>query len=199
VLKPAGISYEGFKAKGILRGNWTYKSYEGRGFSTPSKKVELYSSRFREWGYDPLPSYREDKNLAMDFQSDQELILTSAKDPNYFHSAYRNLPSLRKLSPDPVVLLHPDTAAKLKIREGDWAIIEAATGKIRQKVVLDKDLHPRVVVAAYGWWFPERKDLELSGWKESNINILTASDPPYDPTIGTTNLRAIPCRIYKDQ
>jgi anaerobic selenocysteine-containing dehydrogenase len=199
VMKPAGMNYEDFKAKGMLRGSWSYKSYERKGFSTPSKKVELYSSRFKEWGYNPLPSYREDKNLANDLApKNQGLILTSAKDPNYFHSAYRNLPSLRKLSPDPVVLLHPDTAEKLKIREGDWAIIETGLGKIRQKVVFDKDLHPQVVVAAYGWWFPERRDLELSGWKESNINILTGNDPPYDPAIGTTNLRAIPCRVYKE-
>ena len=102
------------------------------------------------------------KNATEDLRrASQGLILTSAKDPNYFHSAYRNLPSLRKLSPDPVVLLHPDTAEKLGIQEGDWVFIETGLGKIRQKVVFDRDLHPRVVVAAYGWWFPERKDLEL--------------------------------------
>ncbi len=200
VLKPVGLTYEGFKEKGMLRGNWVYKSYEGKGFNTPSKKVEIYSSRFKEWGYDPLPTYREEKNGEKDLAGDARgLILTSAKDPNYFHSAYRNLPSLRKLSPDPQVWLHPLTAEKLKIREGDWILIETGLGKIRQKVAFDKDLDPRVIVAAYGWWFPERKDLELSGWKESNINMLTENDPPYDPAIGSTNLRAIPCRVYREE
>jgi thiosulfate reductase / polysulfide reductase chain A len=65
-------------------------------------------------------------------------------------------------------------------------------------VVFQNDLHAQVVVAAYGWWFPERKDLALSGWKELNINILTDNNPPYDPAIGTTNLRAIPCRVFKE-
>ncbi len=199
VLKPAGMTYEDFKRKGILRGKWVYKSYEGKGFSTPSKKVEIYSSRFKEWGYDPLPTYRGEKDGEKESADDAlGLILTSAKDPNYFHSAYRNLPSLRKLSPDPQVLLHPLTAGKLKIQEGDWVIIETHLGKIRQKVVFDKDLDPRVIVAAYGWWFPERKDLELNGWRESNINMLTDNDPPYDPAIGSTNLRAISCRVFKE-
>jgi anaerobic selenocysteine-containing dehydrogenase len=199
VLKPAGMTYEELKSKGMLRGKWTYRSYEGKGFGTPSKKVELYSSRFQEWGYDPLPSWRGEKSATGDLQEGgSELILTSAKDPNYFHSAYRNLPSLRRLSPDPEVLVHPDTAEKLGVREGAWVFIETGLGKIRQKAVFDRDLHPRVVVAAYGWWFPERKDLELSGWKESNINILTKNDPPYDPAIGSTNLRAIPCRLFKE-
>jgi hypothetical protein len=53
------------------------------------------------------------------------------------------------------------------------------------------------LVGSIGWWFPEREDLELSGWKEANFNILTSSSPPFDPAIGTTNLRAIPCRVSK--
>ena len=84
------------------------------------------------------------------------------------------------------------------IAEGDWVKIETPQGAIRQKAALNSEIHPRVVVAAYGWWFPERKDLELCGWKESNINILTENDPPYEPAIGSTNLRGFPCRVYKE-
>ncbi len=201
VLRPAKMTFEDFKKVGFVKGEWTYKSYLAKGFATPSGKVEIYCSRFAEWGYDPLPvyhdlleSYPEELRLAGSYP----LILTSAKDPHYFHSACRNLPSLRRLSPDPVVLLHPKTAAELGLQEGDWACIETSRGTIRQKVVLDPDLHPRVVVAAYGWWFPERSDLEFSGWKESNINILTENNPPYEPAIGSTNLRGFSCRVYKE-
>jgi anaerobic selenocysteine-containing dehydrogenase len=201
VLKPAGLDYEEFKNRGMLKGKWTARSYQRVGFRTPSKKVEIYSSRFKEWGYDPLPTlhgpgssatHDEDKLPAYPF------TLTSAKDPHYFHSAYRNLPTLRKISPDPLVALHPGAARKLGITEGEWVTIETPRGKIRQKAAFNAEIDPRVVIAAYGWWFPERKDLELSGWKESNLNILTENDPPYDPAIGSTNLRAIPCRVYKE-
>jgi anaerobic selenocysteine-containing dehydrogenase len=201
VLKPAGMSYEDFQRVGILKGEWKYRGYELNGFHTPSKKVEIYCSRLKEWGYDPLPTYREELSIP---DSDPHrmqnypLILTSAKDPHYFHSAYRNLPSLRKLSPDPVVLLHPKTAGEMGVEEGDWVHIETQRGTIRQKAALDPDIDPRVVVAAFGWWFPERKDRELGGWRESNLNILTENDPPYEPTIGSTNLRAFPCRVCKE-
>ncbi len=77
--------------------------------------------------------------------------------------------------------------------------IETKQGTIQQKAALDSDIDPRIVVTSYGWWFPERKDLPLSGWKESNLNILTSSDPPYDPAIGSTHLRAVPCRVYKSE
>ena len=200
LLHPAGITYEEFKRIGMLKGNWEYRSYEKKGFNTPSGKIEIYSRQLREWGYDPLPRYRELPESPYSTPAlfkDFPLIFTSAKDPFYFHSSGRNLPSLRKHSPDPLVFIHPETASKLKIEEGDWVTIETKRGTIRQKARLNAEIDPRVVVLSYGWWFPERKDLELCGWKESNLNILTSSDPPYDPAVGSTHLRGVPCRIYK--
>jgi thiosulfate reductase/polysulfide reductase chain A len=201
ILKPSGMTYDDFRKVGILKGKWRYRSYEEKGFSTPSKKVEIFSERLKDWGYDPLPTdHGSIETKAQDGQISEvyPLILTSAKDPHYFHSAYRNLPSLRRLSPEPMVSIHPERAQALGIQEGDWVVIQTPRGSIRQRASLDPDLDPRVVIGAYGWWFPERKDLELSGWKESNINVLTDHQPPFDPAIGTTRLRAIPCRVLKD-
>jgi len=200
ILDSAGLTYEDFKQMGILRGNWKYRSYEEEGFRTPSGKVEIYSQRLKDWGCDPIPAYREIQEPSkndFDLSEQYPLILTSAKDPFSFHSAYRNIASLRRLSPDPIVLMHPETASKRGIREGDWVSIETERGSIQQKTALSLDLDPRVLVGSSGWWFPERNDLELSGWKEANFNILTSNEPPFDPTIGTPNLRAIPCQISK--
>ena len=197
ILKPAGMTYDDFKNIGILKGKWEYRGYEKKGFNTPSGKVELYSQQLKDWGYDPLPSYQDLPEPPL--LKEYPLIFTSAKDPFYFHSAYRNISSLRKLSPDPVVLIHPETASRFGISEGEWVSIETKQGTIRQKAKLNAELDLRVIVLSFGWWFPERKDLELSGWKESNLNILTNNDPPYDPAMGSTSLRAVPCRISKSQ
>jgi anaerobic selenocysteine-containing dehydrogenase len=202
ILKPAGMTYDDFKNIGILKGEWEYKNYEKKGFHTPSGKVEIYSQQLKDWGYDPLPS---DQGLAAFSDRDPELfkdyplIFTSAKDPFYFHSAYRNIPSLRKASPEPLVLIHPETASRFDIGEGDWVCIETKQGTIRQRAKLNSEIVPRVIILSFGWWFPERKDLELSGWKESNVNVLTNNDPPYEPAIGSTSLRAVPCRIYRSE
>jgi anaerobic selenocysteine-containing dehydrogenase len=200
ILRPAGLTFEDFKEMGMLKGSWEYKGYEKKGFKTPSGKVEIYSQRLKDWDFDPLPSYREIQEPSeggLEPSEQYPLILTSAKDAFSFHSAYRNIPSLRRLSPDPTVLIHPEIASQRGIREGDWVSIHTERGSIRQKAAFSTDLDPRVVVGSIGWWFPERKDLELSGWKEANFNVLTSSNPPFDPTIGTTNLRAIPCGISK--
>jgi anaerobic selenocysteine-containing dehydrogenase len=180
-----------------LQGKWESKGYEKKGFNTPSGKVEIYSQQLSEWGYDPLPHYRDLYEPSL--PEEYPLILTSAKDPFYFHSAYRNIASLRKLSPEPMTLIHPDTAIQAGIDDGDWISIETKQGMIRQKARLNSEIDPRVIVPSFGWWFPERSDLELSGWKESNLNVLTNSDPPYEPGIGSTFLRAVPCRISKSK
>jgi anaerobic selenocysteine-containing dehydrogenase len=180
ILKPAGMTYDDFKNMSLFRGKWEYRGYEKKGFNTPSKKVELYSESLKEMGYDPLPHYRElpeSPYSTPELFEDYPLIFTSAKDPFYFHSSYRNISSLRKLSPEPVVLLHPVIASPLKIEEGGWVSIETKRGTIRQKVKLSMEIDPRVIIISFGWWFPERKDLEFSGWKESNLNILTDNGP----------------------
>jgi hypothetical protein len=53
-----------------------------------------------------------------------------------------------------------------------------------------------VVVAAFGWWFPEQADSGY-GWSGSNLNMLTPSGPDYDPSTGGVTLRGVPCRIYE--
>jgi len=77
---------------------------------------------------------------------------------------------------------------------GEWIWIETKMGRIKQILSLDPDLDPRVVCTAFGWWFPEEPE-ELYQFRKSNVNMLTDSDPPYDPHISTPELRAIPCRI----
>ena len=55
---------------------------------------------------------------------------------------------------------------------------------------------PRVINVEFGWWFPERHDGECGAW-DSNANVLTNIEPPYDPAIGTYQLRALLCWIGK--
>ena len=202
ILDPAGMTYDDFRKMGILKGEWKYRSYEEKGFKTPSGKVEIFSQRLKDWGYDPLPLYRElpeSPYSTPQLFKEYPLIFTSAKDPFYFHSSGRNIPSLRKLSSDPIALIHPETASPLGIAEGDWISIETKRGAIRQKARLTSEIDSRVIVLSFGWWFPERKDLELFGWEESNLNILTENGPPYDPAMGSTSLRAVLCRVRKAQ
>ena len=200
LLKPVGLTLEGLKKIRVIEGIKKYKKYEVNGFNTPSGKVELYSNQLKEWGFDPLPAYRElpetpysDPKLTKEYP----LIFTSRKAEPYRHSMGRQIASLRGNHPEPIVSIHPTTASKLGVAEGDWVYIETKRGRIKQKTNLTTSIDPRVIVIDYGWWFPEKGVTELYDWTESNINILTDDSPPYSHEMGSTNLRGISCKVYK--
>jgi anaerobic selenocysteine-containing dehydrogenase len=104
---------------------------------------------------------------------------------------------LRDFHPDPVVLVHPETASALGIRQGEWVRVVTRRGQIKQKAVFSEFLDPRVVGVDYAWWFPERGAETLYGWDESNLNILTDHEPPYGREVGSANLRSFLCRVEK--
>jgi anaerobic selenocysteine-containing dehydrogenase len=200
ILKPAGLTFQELKKIGAIPGQKYYGDHLTNDFDTPSGKVELSSSYLEKWGFDPLPVYREPPESpysAPELAREYPLVLTSAKSGPYRHSGGRQIASLRHSHAEPVVTIHPDTANRLGISDGDWVHIETKRGSIRQKAVLASGIDPRVVVADYDWWFPENGPSDLYGWAESNINILTDSDPPYNRELGSTNLRGILCRVSR--
>jgi anaerobic selenocysteine-containing dehydrogenase len=201
LLEPTGLNWEQFKEKGYLQGERSFYKYRTKGFSTPTRKVEIYSTVLEGWGRDPLPKYTEIPESPVsrpDLAEKYPYILNAGlRTPTFFHSANRQVPWLREIRPDPIVEIHPDTAYKQGINDGDWVWIASPRGRVRQKAKLNNGIDPRVVVAEHGWWFPEIKD-EGHGWDIANINILT--DDSYesmDPVMGATNLRVLLCNITR--
>jgi anaerobic selenocysteine-containing dehydrogenase len=198
VLKPIGMTFEELKKAGIIPSSPLYGGYEDV-FKTPSGKVEIYSNRLKDWGFDPLPVYYElpetpysDPALAEEYP----LIFTSRKLAPYRGSAGRQIPSLRASHPEPVIDINPETAGKLGIKEGNWVYIETKRGRITQKARLSTDIDPRVVFVDYDWWFPEASLSTLYDWDKSNINIMTSNDLPRNREFGTPTIRSILCKVY---
>ncbi|MGD9038944.1 MAG: molybdopterin-dependent oxidoreductase, partial [Desulfobacteraceae bacterium] len=194
LLGPSGLRFEGLRKLGMIAGEKTYEEFKKKGFRTPSGKVELYSSWMEKNGYPPLPIFSP---LDDDSEEEWGMVLTSAKIHAFFHSMNRNLPSLRKRNPEPTANLHPDTAKEIDVREGDWIWVENKQGRAKFKVKLNSGINRSVVLGEHAWWFPEKDGADLYDWKVSNINMLTKNDPPYEPSLGSVNLRGISCRIYK--
>jgi hypothetical protein len=53
-----------------------------------------------------------------------------------------------------------------------------------------------VINAEHGWWFPEASPPDYGVWT-ANVNMLTDNAPPYDPAMGTYQLRALLCRVER--
>jgi anaerobic selenocysteine-containing dehydrogenase len=192
-LQPSGLSFEDLKQRKTLLPKMEYKAHE---FRTPSGKVEIYSKQLAELGYSPMPLWQELSQLP-ELPEEYPLLLTNAKEDAYMLTGYKMIASLRNMKPEPTVELNPTTAEKAGLKDGDMVYIETKRGRIMQRLCLNPDLDPRVVLAAFGWWFPEEGPSNLYGWRKSNINVLVENRPPYDPTTGSAQLRGIPCRVYK--
>ena len=194
------MTFAQLKEKGSVTVPFKYRKYQDGGFKTPTGKIELYSTRFEEMGYAPLPCYEEPPESPIshpEVSEDYPLVLTTgARIPYYFNSEHRQIEKLRKAYRHPTAEIHPATAARYGITKGDWMWIETKRGRIRQRARLTTGIDPRVIAAEHGWWFPEEAAPEYGVWK-SNVNLLTDNQPPYDPAMGTYQLRALLCRVAR--
>jgi anaerobic selenocysteine-containing dehydrogenase len=186
MISPLGMTFEELREKCFFYAPFEYRKYEKGllrpdqrpGFNTATGKVELYSTLFEKCGLNPLPYFEEPPESpvsAEEIAKEYPLVLTTgAKTWGFFHSEHRQIQSLRQLNPDPITEIHPETADKFGIKEGDWIYIENKHGRCKQKAKLNAGIHPAVVSAQHGWWFPEKPGEEpgLFGVWESNINLL---------------------------
>ena len=191
---------KGFKTPGTKKEE---RKYEKSGFTTPTGKIELFSTILDEMGYDPLPRYEEPPDSSISNpQTAAEyplILITGNRVFPYFHSEHRQIKSLRKRHPWPLVQVYPDTAAELGIKDGEWVWIETPIGRCRQKCQLFDGILPGVVSAEHGWWYPElsQEEPSLFGVWESNINIVLDDSPnKCNQLYGSWPLRATLCKIY---
>ncbi|SFC92884.1 molybdopterin-containing oxidoreductase family protein [Streptomyces aidingensis] len=148
----------GIRVKGIAR----------RGFSTPSRKVEIHCGfivgKGREAGRDiePLPVYEPIADHQGEFPDDQ-FIMTSFK--INVHNAHRTMQSkwLQEISHTNPALLNRASARRLGIADGDWIVVESyrpndpdipqgdgsPLGTLRTRVRLTEGVHPLVIAIAH--------------------------------------------------
>jgi len=193
VLRPSGLSYQEFVIKGHLKGPDRFKFYERKGFRTPTGKVELKLSTADKLKLKSLPEFAV---LPEPDDPDYPLILISAKSRYYLLSSYRWVKRLREKRPVPLVEIHPETAAARGIVEGDEVRVSTRYGEITQTARVTEKIHPRVVSADLGWWFPEGDPATQYEWQRSNFNMLTSIER-LGKEFGTPNIANLPCKIDK--
>jgi len=215
ILKPSGMTYDELCEKVWFsppagHSSLPYRRHEkgllrqdGKpGFSTPSGKIELYSSRLQQWGLDPLPYYEEPPFSPVstpDLYEKYPLILTTGRRTSvYFHSEHRMIPWLREVEPDPIIEIHPETAKQLAIKDGDSVWVENWLGKCKRKAKVTPIVHPKIVMVTHGWWFPEKPGPEpsLFGVWEVNINQLIPMGYTGKSGHGSP-FKNMLCKVYK--
>lgn len=170
------------------------------GFPTPTGRIEFWCDALAAFGYDPLPDYTEPFETPVsqpELAKDYPLIaITGHRLYSFFHSAWTNVPSQRKLYPDPFALVHPDDAQTYGITDGEWITISSPRGKIISKARVTREIKKGVVAIPRPGWRDECPELGLPGygWDKANGNILVPSVPA-EPGYGATAMRSSLCKI----
>jgi anaerobic selenocysteine-containing dehydrogenase len=152
--------------------------FEVKGFSTPSKKIEIYSETFEKAGFDPLPTYREPDQSPLDktnlYQKYPLVLTTGARILYFTHTQHRNIRGLKERSPEPFAEIHKKTGEKYGIQNGDSIIVESNRGQMMEGVVS----------IPHGW----------PG--DANVNLLTDVHCR-EPIMGYPQMKSQLCSIRK--
>jgi anaerobic selenocysteine-containing dehydrogenase len=201
IIGDSGISLAELQQHGYVEVPHRLGNFAEQPFATPSRKVELLSETMRAAGLDPLPDYvppaRE--RAADDVRARYPLVLlTGDREKTYHHSRFRGQPWAAKVSPDPTLLIHPDTAQALGIAADDWVTVEtsAALPPCRLRAKLSDATAPGVVSTGMGWWRPDAQP-PLHGALDININAAMSYDGPFDPASGSPDARGLLCRVER--
>jgi anaerobic selenocysteine-containing dehydrogenase len=164
-----------------------YNKHEARGFKTRTGKVELYSQVLDDIRQDPMPVYRPFEE-GPDLIRRYPLVGTTRRPGNYVHTRFRDVASLHKIQPDPLLRIHPTDADPRKIGHGDLASVESPEGAISVKVMVTDEVRPGCVIVDFGWG---------NSWDGGpNVNVLT-SDQVRCPLSGATPNRRFRCEITR--
>ena len=189
-LEPTGLSFKKLleeKPEGAFYQQKQYGMQDVR-FSTPTKKIEIYSEALEQIGFDPLPTYLEPERSptsSPELLDRYPLILsTGNRNLYYTHGQFRDIVALREHNPEPHAELGPSTANQYGIVSEDEIIIETNRGRARMRARVDERVAEGVVLVPHGW----------EG--EANANLLTDTRCR-EPIMGYPEVKSLLCAIRK--
>ena len=196
-------------------GGWWDPSYSygqgGRVFQTKTGRFEFYSNALRDWAsrnadraraagiqlrddtsflphQPPLPNAPKDRLLLVPFEV---LPLAGATGSH--------LPYLQQIAGfhleevwESWIELHPDTAAKLGIGDGDLVWLHTARGRGKVRARCYAGVHPDIVCIPAGYGHSAGPD-----WSRTGVNPMALVEERYEPVTGLPQVWNTYARIYR--
>ena len=128
------------------------------GFPTPSKKLELFSTTLRDWGWPEyatpqwIPSHVHWEDL--DLAGDERILLPTFRIPTLIHTRSANSKWLNEISHRHPLWIHPSDAEQLGIDENGLVRITTRIGHFVIQAWRTEGVRPGVVAASHhmGRW-----------------------------------------------
>ncbi len=166
-LAAIGTTLDEMRANG---GMWSDKRpFSPRtSFSTPSDKIELYSTVLEEHGYDPVP-YWQPKRDEPSQEYPYYMLIT--RPPMHKMSQTQNNELLSQLYPANKVTMNASTASGLGLRADDLVWVESRVGRIKLRVNTIEGIRPDCVSIPHGFghWSHELSVAHSQGANEGDL------------------------------
>lgn len=152
----AGITLERLQREGAVflnRPREPYVSFRDLKFQTPSGRIEIYKEELLKFGAE-LPCYREPIEASPESALFKRfpLVLLFSHSKHRIHSTFANMPTIKKLEPEPVLEVHPVDAQHRGIVPDQLVRVHNDRGSVMLRCRFNGDLRPGVVVITEGSW-----------------------------------------------
>jgi anaerobic selenocysteine-containing dehydrogenase len=191
-LEPSGLTFDSLlhdHPEGAYYQEKTYGTKENS-FTTPTRRIEIYSEALEKAGHDPLPTYLEPEKSPQglrweEFRDRYPLILSTGNRNFYYtHSQHRRVQNLKEKNPDPQAELGPKTAETFSIKDGNTIIVETDRGQVKMKASVSDRVAEGVVLVPHGW----------PG--QANVNLLTDAQCR-EPIMGYPQMKSLLCTVRR--
>jgi thiosulfate reductase/polysulfide reductase chain A len=115
-------------------------------FVTKSGKIELFSERLQEAGYEPLPIYKTPPQ-----PPPGQFRLIVGRKAYFTHANSTNNPWLNAFTPENQLWLHPSAAESLGVSDEDSVEVSSSVGIVRLKTLVTQEIRPDCVFMLHGF------------------------------------------------
>jgi len=136
----------------------SYGIHKGKPFKTRSKKIELYNTRYKDKGIDPMPVYTPPKTAPP-----HHFRMVVGRNAFITQSASTNNTLLWELEKENSLWIHPESAGKLGIGDSDMVEVKSTAGKGRLKARVTTDTRPDTVYMDTGFGVISRNLTNIFG------------------------------------
>ncbi len=147
-----------------------------RGFPTPTRRQEFWSSTLVEWGWPEyqIPGYIKSHVSAdsIDREKNEYVLLPTYRLPTMIHSRSGNAKWLAEISHQNPVWIHTSDAERLAVRTGDLVRVITAIGFFVDRVWVTEAIKPGIVACSHhmGRW-RRASDPPANRWASNLVEI----------------------------
>jgi anaerobic selenocysteine-containing dehydrogenase len=146
-----------------------------RGFDTPSRRLEFYSTTLRDWGWPEhtIPNYIKSHvhpdNLNR--EANEFVLLPTFRLPTMIHTRSGNSKWLNEISHKNPLWLHPSDAQRLGVSTGDLVRVTTDIGYFVIKCWLTEGIRPGVAACSHhmGRW--RLQEMGMERWSSALVDL----------------------------